>query len=395
MFDFVTAAGTEGLGTLKMLMTPEILKEKGISSFIAAEMDFGTAPSIRESVIRMAENGLFAFTLPDEAYLRCVTDWVKRARGIEIEPDWIVTAYGTIMSVATCIRAFVGEGENIIVQPPYYARYKQAADRLYRGTVYNPLIRRGDHFEMDLPGLEELMKDPKNRLLILCNPLNPSGQIFSEAELTEVAKLSAKYRTVVFSDEIFAEIVLGVDRPALYASIPEGRKYAITSTSLGKAFSLTGVNHANIIIPDEELRETFKDRRTRDHYGSIDPAAYAATLGAYSDAGYAWLRAVTEVIRENSRIVHEAFENYLPDFPVMKNTGGFTAWIDFRKTGLSGEALSDMLLDRALFHINEGTEYGPGCEGYVRMNLGSTRQQTEAAMERLIGANLSGLLSGS
>ncbi len=386
MFDFETAASHEKLGTLKTWMTPDILKEKGITSFIAAEMDFGTAPSIREAVIRLAENGLFAFSLPDEYYLEHVVNWMKKARSFDIDPEWIVTAYGTIMSVATCIRAFVKEDENIIVQPPFYDRYKQAADRLYRGTVYNPLIRKGDSYEMDIPGLEKLMKDPKNRLLVICNPLNPSGQIFSREELTEVAKLSAKYGTIVFSDEIFAEILLAGKQVTPYVSIPEGRRYAITSTSLGKAFSLTGVNHANIIIPDETLRETFKDRRTRDHYGSIDPAAYAATVGAYTDEGYEWLLAVTDVIRENSRIVHEAFENYLPDFRVMENTGGFTAWIDFRKTGLSGEALSDMLLEKALFHINEGTEYGPGCAGYARMNLGSTRQQTEAAMERLIKA---------
>ena len=386
MFDFTTEVSRRDMGSLKMMMAPQILKDQGILTFMAGEMDFATAPALTNAVIECAKNGLFSFTLPDDNYYKHVTWWMKKARSWEVEPDWIVTAYGTIMSVATCIRAFVGPGENIIVQPPFYDRYKQAADRLNRGTVYNPLIRVGDTYEMDFAGLEELMQDKRNRLLVLCNPLNPSGKVFKKADLEKVAALSAKYGVYVFSDEIFSEILLEGDPVTPYASIEAGRKYAITATSLGKAFNLTGVNHANIIIPDDDLREAFRDRRTRDHYGSIDPAAYAATIGAYSEEGYEWLLAMTEVIRENSRIVHEAFENYMQQFSVLKNEASFVCWMDFNATGLKGDALSDLLLNKALFHINEGSEYGPGCGGYARMNLGSTKHQTEWAMDRMIRA---------
>lgn len=385
MFDFVTEVDREKIGgSLKMAMTAKGLKELGIQSFIAGELDVKTAPSIIRSVRELSEIGLFGFTLPDERYLACIADWVERVRGWKIDPKWIVPAYGTIYSLATAIKAFVPENGNIIVQPPFYDRYEQAAKRLGRGIVLNPLKRTEDSYEMDLEGLKKLMEDSANGILVLCNPLNPSGKVFSREELTKVAKLSKETKTVVFADEIFAEVLLEGDRVVPYASIEEGREYAITTTSLGKAFNMTGLNHANILIPDEDLRKQFKDQRTSDHFGSIDPVGYAATMGAYSDEGYEWLQALNAHIKENSRIVHETFENYFPEYQVLHNEGSFVCWIDLRKTGLKGEALSQMLLDKAKFHINEGTEYGPGCEGYVRMNLGSTKHQTEWAMERLI-----------
>lgn len=385
MFDFVTEVDRSILsGSLKMAMTAKGLKEQGIQSFIAGELDVKTAPSLLRSVKELTENGLFGFTLPDDKYLECVASWTNRVRGWKIDPTWVVPAYGTIYSLATAIKAFVPEKGNIIVQPPFYDRYEQAAKRLGRGIVLNPLKRTEDSYEMDLEGLETLMRDPKNGILVLCNPLNPSGKVFNKEELEKVAHLSAITNTIVFADEIFSEVLLEGDRVVPYASIEEGKAFAITTMSLGKSFNMTGLNHANILIPDEDLRKRFKEQRTSDHFGSIDPVGYAATMGAYSDEGYAWLQALNDHIRNNSRIVHEAFENYFPDYQVLRNEGSFVCWIDFRKTGLKGDALSQMLMEKAKFHINEGTEYGPGCEGYVRMNLGSTKHQTEWAMERLI-----------
>jgi cystathionine beta-lyase len=382
-YDFQTTVNRDHMGSLKMLMTPDILKEKGLVSFAAGEMDFPTAPSLSREVKKVAENGLYGFTLKDSWYLDHVCWWMKQARGWEIDPSWVVTTYGTIFSVAIAIRTFVGEGQRMIVQPPFYSRYKQAADRLGRETVYNPLKQEGGRYTFDLENLEACMADPRNTLLILCNPLNPSGTVFTREELTEVARLSAKYGTVVLSDEIFAEILLEGEPVTPYASIPEGRAYGITCTSLGKTFNCTGVNHANVIIPHEGLRERFEKQRTRDHYGSIDPCAYAATIGAYSPEGWDWVLAMRQTIKKNSDYVHDIFRKNMPQFPIMDTQGSFVCWIDFRSLGLEGENLEKELLERALYHIDPGTDYGPYHGGFARMNLGSTYEQTTAAMERL------------
>lgn len=382
-YDFETIVQRENCGSLKWSMTPQALREQGIVSFAAGEMDYATAPCLTQAVMEAAKTGLFGFTLKDAGYLARVCWWMKQARDWEIRPEWVTTAYGTIFSVATCIRAFVGPDERIIVQPPYYARYKQAADRLGRETVYNPLRQEDGRYCIDLAGLERRMADAKNRLLILCNPHNPSGRVFTREELREVARLSKRYGTIVFSDEIFAEIVLEGPPVTPYASLFEGSPYAITCTSLGKAFNCTGMNHANVIIPDSRLRERFERQRNRDHYGSIDPCAYAATVGAYSPEGLAWLRAAIGEIRGHSAFVHQYMKQNLPQFPVMKNEGAFVCWIDFSALSKQGEELEQYLVERALFHVDPGSNYGNGYENFARMNLASTREQLEAGLKRL------------
>lgn len=390
-YDFKTIVRRENRGSLKRSMTPPALLERGLESFAAGEMDYATAPSLRAAVEEAAKNGLFGFTLKDEGYLARVSWWMKKARDWEIQPEWVTTAYGTIFSVATCIRAFVAPTERIIVQPPYYTRYKQAADRLGRETVYNPLRPEGGLYRMDLAGLERQMADRRNRLLILCNPHNPSGRVFTREELSEVARLSRRYGTVVFSDEIFAEIVLKGAAATPYASLLEGSPYAVTCTSLGKAFNCTGMNHANVIIPDEGLRERFRRQRDRDHYGSIDPCAYAATMGAYSPEGLDWLQAATGEIRGHSAFVHRYMEENLPQFPIMENEGAFVCWIDFSALSKRGEELERSLVEQALFHVDPGSNYGDGYEGFARMNLASTREQLEGALKRLRQAAQGGL----
>ncbi|MCI8401471.1 MAG: aminotransferase class I/II-fold pyridoxal phosphate-dependent enzyme [Lachnospiraceae bacterium] len=382
-YDFETIAKRERMGSLKLAMTPEVLREKGLVSFAAGEMDFPTAPSLVEAVVRAAENGLFGFTLKDETYLSHVLWWMEKARNWQIRPEWVVTAYGTIFSVATCIRAFVGRDERVIVQPPFYSRYQQAADRLGRQTVYNPMVLEEGCYRMDLAGLERLMADPGNRMLILCNPHNPSGRVFTRQELAEVARLSARYKTIVFSDEIFAEVIPGGRPVTPYASLAEGQRHAITCTSLGKAFNCTGMNLANVIIPDEDLRTRFQAQRDRDHYGSIDPGAYAAVTGAYSPEGFDWLQAMVRHVKECSDYVHGFMKERLWQFPVLPTEGGFVCWIDFGALKKPAEELEGYLLEKALFHVDPGIGYGGQCGGFARMNLASTRKQLKGAMERL------------
>ena len=206
-YDFKTIVRRENRGSLKRSMTPPALLERGLESFAAGEMDYATAPSLRAAVEEAAKNGLFGFTLKDEGYLARVSWWMKKARDWEIQPEWVTTAYGTIFSVATCIRAFVAPTERIIVQPPYYTRYKQAADRLGRETVYNPLRPEGGLYRMDLAGLERQMADRRNRLLILCNPHNPSGRVFTREELSlsgldavQLQRLRVEEEPYVFHD---------------------------------------------------------------------------------------------------------------------------------------------------------------------------------------------------
>ena len=381
-YDFETIV-RGGAGNLKQQWTSDTIRNAGLVSFEAAEMDFTTAPSIKKSLTELITNGNFGFNLPSSEYKDAVCWWMKHVRDWSIDPDWIVPVMGTIYSVATTIRMVLQPGERIIVPVPGYSRYAQAAARLGFETVVSAMKENNGQYEMDFEDLERCMADPANRILILCNPHNPTGRVWSREELTKVAELSVKYDVIVYSDEIFAEVVFDGNRTIPYCEIEEGRSHAIVCTSLGKTFNFTGVNHANIIIPDEQLRERFTTQRTADHYGSLEPFAYASILGAYCEEGADWKQQMLQVIDRNRKLITDYFSE--PDAPgyVYPVEGTFVCWIKWNLPGLSGETLKKFLDEEAMVPLEIGTEFGPGYENYTRMNLGSTTKQTEMAVGRL------------
>lgn len=375
---------------LKLSATDPAVLRAGNVSFDGAEPDFKSAPAIEHALKALAENGLYGFTLCDDVYREAVSSWMRRERTCVIDPQWIVPTLGTIHSVATAIRLFTKEGEGIILTPPVYNRYEQAADRLHRKTVKCPLILSADtdssgerregeiRYHMDFDTIEQAMRQKENKLFILCNPHNPIGQIWKKEELEQLAALAEACHVVVFSDEIFAETVYGGHETPCYLDIPGARSHCIVSTSLGKAFHFTGVNHANMLIPDEGIREAFIRQRNADHYGSIDPFAYESLLAAYSEEGRDWLHAMNRYVEENIRKIKAFFREVLPKAQVYGGEGGYILWIDFRPYFASEEEMVEFLYHKAYFHVDPGSSYG--AERFARMCVASPWHAIEKAL---------------
>lgn len=382
-FDFETMAEHQGIGNLKEVLTPAPIQKAGIVSFSAAEMDFKTAPSVVREIRKFVDNGLYAFTVSTQQYRDAIKWWMRTVRHWEIEDDWIVPTFGTIFSIATAIRMTTQEGEGIIVQSPVYYRYEQAANRMNRKTAHNCLRIVDGQYEMDFADLEEKMRDPNNKLMVLCNPHNPIGRVWPEEDLHRVAALAQQYGVVVISDEIFAEYTFNGHTVVPYSSLPESLPLGITLTSLGKSFNFTGVNYATAIIPDPELRERFIHQKYYDHFGSIDPFAHAAIKGAYCQEGLDWLRAASDYIHENIRFAEEFLPKQVPQVKMFPVEGSFIAWFDFSALGLSGEALLRFLEDECMISPDPGTEFNPGGDSFARLNLATTHEQFQNAMRRL------------
>jgi cystathionine beta-lyase len=372
-----------GLDSLQEALTPEPIRAAGFSSLGGAEFDFKTAPCIRHALARYAEGGYYGFTVEGEEYARRVAWWMEHARGWQIDPLWVIPVLGTIFSVATCIRMLLGPEDALIVQPPIYGRYEQAASRLGRRCVHNPLVLCGDRYEMDLDGLERLMADQRNKLLVICNPANPVGRVWSGDELERVAELSKRYGTVVLSDEIFAEVAFNGARTIPYLEAAGSGSPSISLTSIGKSFGCTGLNFANAIIENPTLRERFAAQRTRDHFGSIDPFGYRALMAAYTPEGLEWQRKTLALFTRNRRIVARAVES-LSLSRMFPTEGTFVGWIEWRGLDVRGNELQEILEREALVELEPGGDFGEGLDNFSRINLASTNEQTELAMRRLV-----------
>ncbi|MBQ9534429.1 MAG: aminotransferase class I/II-fold pyridoxal phosphate-dependent enzyme [Clostridia bacterium] len=385
-FDFETLVDRKNIGNLKNMVCSEAVRAAGLLSYNGAEADYRTAPSVIRAMTERVQNGLFGFTLADDAYLDPIVWWMETQRGVKIEKEWIVPTLGMIFSVATAIRLTTEPGEGIIVQPPVYHRYEQAADRLGRRTVYNRLTEKDGVYSMDFEDLEHCMADEHNRLFVLCNPQNPTGNVWDEDTLLRVVELSNKYGVYVISDEIFGEVTFR-HRCPMYAVLPGAAKYGISETSLGKTFNFTGENLANLIIPDGELRERFIAQRNADHFGSIDPVLHAAVQGAYCPEGAAWKDAQLEHINGNAEYILAFFREHLPQVRISPFEGSFVLWIDWRALGLDEPELMRFLKGEALFELDEGTHYdSERGSGFTRMNISCPRRELEKSLALLLEA---------
>ena len=366
---------------LKDAFTPQSVKDAGLLGYAGAEFEFPTCPAIGKGIREVAEKGIIGFTLPNDAYRNAVIWWMENVRGCQIEPEWILPTHGTIFSLATTIRFVTEPGDSIMILVPGYHRYEQAATRLGRNTVRIPLVDENGKYMLDWDALEAAMAQPENKILVLTNPNNPTGNVYTRQELERIAALARKYRVMVFSDEIFADVAFG--SPVLpYVLATEEDDLAITCTALGKTFSLTGVNHANVIIRNPELREKFQTQRNADHYGSVDPMLHAALVAVYTAEGQDWLEEMKAYVWQNFEIFRDFIRANFPGAVVTEPEGSFVVWVDYGSCGMTAKELVELLCEEGLFVGDEGEEfYGrPTCFRYC---LAVPRKDLETSLAYL------------
>lgn len=368
-FDFTARVSREGAGTLKDAFTPDSVRRAGLVTYWGAEFEFPTCPAFSRGVSACARRGLYAFTLQTDAYNERIAWWMQHVRDFDCPSDWIVPTHGTIFSLATAIRLFLlPKHKRLLVIHPGYNRYAQAADRMGLETEATEMLPdENGIYQIDWADLEKKMADPANGLLVFSNPNNPTGRVLRRDELEEIGRLSERTGTPVFCDEIFAEVTrVGPVFP--YVHVTHGQKYAMTCTSLGKCMSLTGVNHANLLIADPVLREQMIHQKYADHYGSIDPMLYAGLMEALGEEGAAFVRALNLQIDANTSYFEARLPECLPGVRVFSPEGTFVIWVDYSPLGLDADTLSHRLSDDALFLGDDGSDYGVSRQ-YYRYNL--------------------------
>ena len=370
---------------LKDHFTPEAVRDEGMVGYAGAEFEFATCPAFCRGVEKLVKKGVFGFTLAQDEYRDAVKWWMKHVRNYEIEDSWIVPTHGTIFSLATTIRLFTDPGDNIVVLSPNYNRYNQAARRLDRGTVTVAWKEETDGYAVPWEELEKAFAVPANKIFVLCNPNNPTGHIYRKEELERLADLAMKYGMVVFSDEIFAEVVFEGYEVIPYTKVAGPRALAISCTSMGKVFSLTGVNHANVLIENDTLRKYYIKQRDADHFGSVDPMVYAGMVEAYGEEGSRWVADLREYIWENFLLLEQFMKEELPKAKIIRPQGTYVVWVDYRAYEEQWTEMERLLCEDGLFVGDEGTEYfgRPTC---VRYSIAVPRAELRKTLLRVKNA---------
>lgn len=385
MFDFDTKANRDGLDSIKLLNTPASIKEAGHLSMWGAEFEFPTAPFVIRAVKDWAEKGMYSYTLDTDEFRNNVCSWMKMQRSWEIKPDWVVPTYGISASLAIAAQAFANEGEGLISFEPGYDNYWSAVEAGGRKRIGSKLIYTGSGYSVDWDDLERKMADPNNKMLVMCNPHNPTGKVFQREELSMITELAVRYDVLVFSDEIFAECIYSDVVEEGRVITPDqinGKVKVITATSIGKWLSFTGTNQANLIIPDDEIRNRFIEFRNRIHYGSMNPMMVPAYRAAYTEMGQKWIEELMDYVHGNYEMVCRYFAD-ISGFKTVRPQGTYVMWVDASEFCSDEDRLREFLVEKAKFHVDMGMQYF-GESGFFRMNLALPRKELEKNLVSLV-----------
>ena len=343
-----------------------------------ADMDFQTAPSVKEAVMSRAATGIYGYVRVPDSYYEALT-----RHGWHIDRDRVIYTSGVVPALSAIIKALVKPGEGVIIQTPAYNCFFSSVRNNHAIEIDNPLKRietaSGFTYEIDFEDLEAVASRPETRLLLLCNPQNPTGRVWTRAELEQVRDICRRNGVRVLSDEIHCELIHKGYEYIPYATIdPE----AVVCCSPSKAFNTAGLQTANIVCPDTETRDLI-DRAINDNeVCDINPFGVVALEAAYNDGGE-WLDALNNYLEDNYRYLRETLGSAFPQLRICDSQATYLAWIDIRPLCISSDNLDKLLRKNGKVHINSGTMYAG--DGYIRINYACPRSRLAEALRRLAG----------
>jgi cystathionine beta-lyase len=280
------------------------------------------------------------------------------------------------------VLAFTQPGDEIIVQPPVYFPFFQAIKDNGRQLVYNPLKRQGNRYMMDMDDLEQKTTS-RTRMIIISNPHNPGGMAWQPKELKALLEHCKKHHLLLISDEIHCDLVLPQHKHTVAATVTDyAPDITITMMAPSKTFNMAGLASSSVIISNPQLRDKYNAINETLHLYMGNVFGNVASQAAYLH-GTSWLQALLKHIQDNIEYVKEFIAHELPNIGMIEPEATYMVWLDFSKTGLRGKALNDHLINKALLGLNPGTQFGPGGETFMRMNLACPMSTVQEAMKRL------------
>lgn len=356
----------------------------GVLPMWVADMDFRTASAIIDALQKRVAHGIFGYTRVPDAYYDAVTSWFSRRHGWDIDREWIIYISGVVPAVSAVIKAMTVPGDKVIVQTPVYNCFFSSIRNNGCEIVSNPLRRTADTYEMDFDALERCAADPRAKVMLLCNPHNPAGRVWTPDELTRLGNICLRNGVTVVADEIHCELVYQGFKYTPFASLSDAFLHrSVTCVSPSKAFNIAGLQIANIVAFDNDLRSRIDKAININEVCDVNPFGVAATIAAYNE-GEEWLNQLVDYLHGNYEAMAEFCRRELPEFPITRLEGTYLVWMDCSSLGMPSDALEHALLDDARLWLNAGTMYGAEGEGYMRWNIACPRSVMLDGLNRFL-----------
>lgn len=347
-----------------------------------ADMDFQTAPAVTEAIIKRAEHGVFGYTLITDEWYQAYQNWWKERHGFEIQKDWLLFCTGVVPAISSIVRKMTTVGEKIVVMTPVYNIFFNSILNNGRNVLESRLHYKGGVYDIDFADLEEKLADPQTSMLILCNPHNPVGKIWSSEELRKIGKLCSRYHVLVLSDEIHCDITKPGQKYTPFASVSKAcRDISITCVAPTKAFNLAGIQTAAVIIPDPVLRHRVNRGLNTDEVAEPNVFAAIAPAAAFGHGG-AWLDELRTYLWKNREFAEQFIKEQIPYVSPVEAEATYLLWLDCRKLQTDLSQLCQFIRKDSGLYVSDGREYRNG-DGFLRMNLACPRIRLEDGLRRL------------
>ena len=361
--------------------TDEVFGTKDVLPMWVADMDFLSPPTVVEAIENRAKHGVYGYTLKNDAFYDSFVEWVEKRHGWRVKKGWIVATPGVVSAIALAILTFTKPGDEIVLQPPVYYPFFRTVKGLNRKMVFNPLKFEGYRYTMNFDDLEKKISD-KTKMLLLCNPQNPTGRVFTKEELERVGNICKKHDIVIASDEIHADIVYKDYKHIPIASLKDFSEITITFMAPSKTFNIAGLNTAMTIISNEEMLKDFSTMLESMGLGIGNVFGITASQAAYKE-GEEWLEDLLDYLKENLEFLKNFVHERMPEVRVVEPEGTYLVWLDFNFLKMGDQELRTLMLEKAKVALDDGYIFGPGGSGFQRLNIATPRSVLKEGLLRI------------
>lgn len=347
-----------------------------------ADMDFQTAPAVVEAVTARARAGVYGYTIVPERWYDVVIGWWKARHNVSFQRDWLCFCTGVVPAITSAVKRLTNAGDKVVVQTPVYDIFFHSVENTGRTVLENRLTYENGNYAVDFDDLEQKLSDPLATMLILCNPHNPVGRIWTKEEFARIGALCEKYGVTVLSDEIHCDLTdPGAEYTPYIAATPACAKNSVTCVSASKAFNLAGLQSAAVVVPDENLRHKIVRGLNSDELAEPNCFAAESAIAAF-EKGAPWLDALREYLFENKRAAVAFIERELPFIAPVRSQATYLLWLDCGKITEDSDELCAFLRRKTGLYLSAGGQYRGNGGTFLRMNLACPKARLQDGLQR-------------
>lgn len=381
-YNFDEIIPREGTNCLKYDARERFFGKADVLPLWVADMDFKTPDFIVAALKKRMEHEIFGYTFRSDSYYQSIIDWMKRRHNWEIQREWISFSPGVVAGFTFGIEAFSKPGDGIIVQPPVYFPFFDSVKGTKRKMIENPFKLENGRYTFDFDDLKAKI-DENTKLLLLCNPQNPGGMVWTNEELTELVKICLENKIMIISDEIHSDLIFDGNKHIPLASLSEEiAQNCMITMAPSKTFNVAGFSSSIVIIPNKTKFARFERIIGVPHLHMGNIFGTIAMEAAYTH-GDEWLNQLLQYLWENYLLLEDFFKTRLPKVKVMKPEATYLIWLDFTEYGMKNEELMKFTIENAKVGLNDGGRFGTGGDGWLRINIGCPRSILVEALEGL------------